>query len=210
MGTPKPTHHEPQPAENQPRREQTLRIDLERRTKEAPLPRLPTAPTHKQRPHHRTERVLHIGNQLNRQQRKGPLVFAAQKAGNRNPALLKTRKQLNGIPPVGGNRPVAIKIATDRASTAKEGEKIDPTGQKRFSVFPKRLESVIVGQLNLSAPCSRGAGLWAAQNFGTASLVSLVIFPRSIPYLAISSILISSVKTLRKRPFLYCELYLGR
>ena len=87
---------------------------------------------------------------------------------------------------------------------------INLTGQKRFPVFPKGLEFVKVGELNLSAPRSQGGRLLAAQTFGPASLLGLVIFPRSIPYLAHSPTLISSVGTPLQILLPISPLYLGR
>jgi hypothetical protein len=171
MGTPKPLHNDRQPAGNQPRSDLTVRIHRYRCAKETPLAHLPTPKTHKQRPHHRTDRVLKVGYQLDREQRKGPAVPWAQKARNGNSLLLEVRKQLNGIPPVRGNLSIAIKIATDRAERPNKGEKIDLTGQKRFFVFPNRLESVKVGKLNCSAALlTRGQVFALPRTFRPASL----------------------------------------
>ena len=89
---------------------------------------------------------------------------------------------------------IAIRTVADRAYWPNRGKKINLTGKKGFSVFPKGLEFVKVGELNFSAPCSQGERLWAAQTFGPASLLGLVIFSRSIPYLAHSPTLISLIK----------------
>jgi hypothetical protein len=70
---------------------------------------------------------------------------SAHKAGNGNPLLLKTRKQLNGISPVWSDLPIAIYLAADGAGRPNEGVKIDLMSQERFFVFPNRFEFVIVG-----------------------------------------------------------------
>ena len=96
---------------------------------------------------------------MDRQQRKGPPASAADKTRNRNAFFLELREQVNGISPVGGNLPIAIRLTTDRTGRSKEGEKIDLTGKKRFFVFPNRLKCVNVGKLNFAAPCPRGGRL---------------------------------------------------
>ncbi len=115
MGTPKPTRNDGQPADNQPRRYQTIRIHLNRCTIETPLAHLPILKTQKQGSHHSAYSVLQIRNKLNRQQRKTPLAPPAQKPGDGYPLLAKLRKQLNGIPKVWGNLSVAVYIVADRA-----------------------------------------------------------------------------------------------
>jgi len=142
--TPKSTDNDGQPAENQPRRYQTVRIHLHRCPVESPIPPLPIATTQKQGADHSAYGILQIRDQLNRQQRKGFLPLSAQKPGNGNPLLFKLRKQLDSIPKVGGNRSVAISIAADRTLWTNNGEKIDMAGQKRFFIFENRFKSVIV------------------------------------------------------------------
>jgi hypothetical protein len=210
MGTPKPLHHHRQPAGNQPRGEQTLRVHPHRGPMEASLSHLPAPDTQKQGSHHGIDCVLKVGNQLDRQRRKGPPASAADKARNRNAFFLELREQLNGISPVGGNLAIASLLATDRTGRTEKREKIDPTGKKRFLVFPNRLACVRVGKLNVSAPCPRGGRLWAAQTFGPASLRGLVILLRSIFYLVILPTLISSVRLPRKYHHFYPQLYWGR
>lgn len=70
MGTPKPMDNDLQPAHNQPRGQQTIRIHRIHRNHGAPktpLPPLPTSITQKQCPEHRTHRILQVRNQLDRQ-----------------------------------------------------------------------------------------------------------------------------------------------
>ena len=114
MGTPKATGNDGQPADNQVRSRQTVRIHRNRCPIETPIPHLPIGITQKQGADHCSNCVLKIRNQLNRQQRKGCLPLSAQKPGDGNPILFKLRKQLDGIPKVRGNLPVAISISADR------------------------------------------------------------------------------------------------
>ena len=206
----KPPQNNRQPVGNEPRGHETFGVHASRCAKEALLTHLSPLKRQKQGSDHRTDRVLKVGDQLDRQGGKGPSPLPAYKTSNGNLLLPELGEELNGIPPIWGDLSIATRTAADRADRSNGGRKINLTGEEGFSVFPKGLEFVKVGELNFSAPGSQGGRLWAAQTFRPASLLGLVIFPRSIPYLAISSILISSVKTLRKRPFLYCELYLGR
>jgi len=72
-------------------------------------------------------------------------MVSTYKAGNGDPLLLEARKQLDGISPVGGDLPIAIYLPAYGAGRAKVGEKIDPSGQERFFIFPNRFEFVNVG-----------------------------------------------------------------
>jgi hypothetical protein len=193
MSPPKPKDNRCQPAGNQPRSHEALRVYRHRCTMKALLSHLPALDAQEQGSYGGIHGVLKVGNQLDRQRRKGPPASAAHKTRNRNAFFPELREQLNGISPVGGNLPIASRFTTDGTGRPKEGEKIDLTGKKSFLVFPNRLNCVRVGKLNLSAPCPRGDRLWAAQTFGPASLRGLVILLRSIPYLVISPTLISSV-----------------
>ncbi len=157
------------------------------------LPHLPALQHQEQSPDHRIHGVLKVGNQLARQYRKGLFPLIAEKTGNRNALFLELREQVNGISPVGGNLPVAILLATDRAGRSKEREKLNLTGKKRFLVFPNALVCVRVGKLDFSAPCPQGGRLYGPLTFGSASLWGLVILRRSIFDLVISPALISSV-----------------
>lgn len=113
-----------------------------------------------QRPDHRTHRVLEIGNQLDRKQRKGPPPFSTEEPGNGNRLLLKLRKKLDRISPVRRDLSVAIRLPTERTARPKVGEKINSIGQKGFLVFPNRMESVKVWALDfLSALLTRGRSL---------------------------------------------------
>jgi hypothetical protein len=128
VGTPKPLHHHRQPACNQPRAEQTLRVHPHRGPMETSLSHLPALDTQEQGSHHGIDRVLKVRNQLDRQRRKGPPASAAHKPRNRNAFFPELREQLNGISPVGSNLPIARLLTTDRTRRPKEGEKIDPSG----------------------------------------------------------------------------------
>ena len=190
----KPAHNNCQPASNKPGGNKTFGVHADRRTKEALLTHLPALKCQKQGPDHRTDRILKVGNQLKGQEGKSPSPLPAAKASDGDLLFPELREKLNGTPPIGGDLSVAIRTATDGAHRSNRGRKINPAGQKRFAVFPKGLEFVKVGQLNLSAPRSQGGRFWAAQTFGPVSLSGLVIFPRSIPSLAHSPTLISLVK----------------
>ncbi len=114
MGTSKPTRNDGQPADNQPRRYQTIRIHLNRCPIETTMPHQPISITQKQGSNYSPNCVLKIRYQLNRQQRKTPIALPAQKTGDGNPLLAKLRKQLDGIPKVWGNLSVAVYIVADR------------------------------------------------------------------------------------------------
>jgi hypothetical protein len=128
MSTAKPSQNHRQPIGNQPRSHHAFRVHLQHGAKEALLPHLPTLKTHKQGPNDRSHRVLKIGNQLYRQQRKGQTLSAAQKTRNGNPPLLEPWKQINRIPPIGTNLPITAYLSTDGASRSKVGVKINPPG----------------------------------------------------------------------------------
>ncbi len=198
MSTSKSPKDRNQPKGHQPRGEQTVLINPHRGTVETLLSHLPAPHAQEQRPHNSICRILNIGDQLNRQQREGPRAPSAQETGNGDAFLLKPRKQFNGIAPVGSDRPVTMISPANGASGSDKGGKINPTGKKRFLVFPNRSICVRVGKLNLSAPCMQGSRLKAAQTLWPASLQPLVILPRSISYLVNSPTLISSVNLPRK------------
>jgi hypothetical protein len=119
----------------------------------------PALQAQEQSPDHGIHGVLKVGNQLDRQYGKGPLLLIAKKAGNRNELFLELREQVNGISPVGRNLPVAPLLATEWTGRAKEREKINLTGKKRLLVFPNALVCVRVRELNFSAPCPQGGRL---------------------------------------------------
>ena len=162
MGTPKSSKDHSHPAGHQPGGHLTVRINFHRGAMKAPLPHLPAAQAQEQSPQDRTGRVLEIGNQLDRQQGEGSPAPSAQKAGNGNAFLRKPWKQLNRIPPVGSDLSVAVLLSTDGAGRSDEGGKINPTGKKRFLVFPNRLTCVRVGKLNRSAALPAGGRSSAA------------------------------------------------
>ena len=133
---------------------------------ETPLPSIPAAQTQKQGSQDRVGRVLQIGNQLDGQQGHGSSAPSTQETRNGNPFLLEDRKQLNRIAPVGSDRPAAMFLAANGANRSEEGGKINPTGKKRFLVFPNRAICVRIGKLNLSAPCPQGAGFGLLKPLG--------------------------------------------
>jgi hypothetical protein len=194
----KPSQNNREPAGNEPGGEEAFGVHASRCAKEALLTHLSALKRQEQCPDHCTDRILKVGDQLDRQGGKGPSLPPAHKACNGGLLFPKLREELNGIPPIRGDLSITVRMAADGAVRSNGGRKINLTGQKRFAVFPKGLEFVKVGELNLSAPRSQGGGLLAAQTFGPASLLGVVIFSRSIPYLAHSLTLISSVRTPRK------------
>jgi len=203
MRTPKPPHHHAQPAQHKPRGHQTVRVHLNRCAIESPPACPPTPKPQQQRPHHGAYRVLHIRNQMDRQQGKCPPATSTHKPGNGNPFLLKPRKQLNGISPIGGDLSMAVFLSADGAGRPDRREKINPPGYKRFSVFPDALKCVKVGQLYGSAALvSRGQAL-GSETVWPASLVRVVISSRSIPYLALLPAFISPVTIPCKYPSIH-------
>jgi len=191
----KPPQNNHEPTGNEPGGHETFGVHASRCAKEALLTHLSALKCQEQGPDHRTDRVLKVGDQLDRQEGKGPFSLPAHKTSNGNLLLPELGEELNGIPPIWGDLPITVRTATDRAEGSNGKRKINLTGQKRFPVFPKGLEFVKVGELNFSAPGSQGGRFWVAQTFRPASLLGLVIFPRSIPYLTHSPTLISSVGT---------------
>jgi len=194
----KPPQDNHEPAGNEPGGNKTFGIHANGCAKEPLLTHLPALKRQKECPDHCPDRVLEVRHQLDRQNGKGPSSLPAEKTSNGDLLFPELREKLDSISPIGGNLSIALRTATDGADGSNGGRKINPTGQKRFLVFPKGLEFVKVGELNFSAPRSQGGRFWAAQTFGPASLLGLVIFPRSIPYLAHSPTLISSVRLPRK------------
>jgi len=67
MATAKPPDHSCQPAGNQPRGNQTLRVHFHRGSIKASLSHLPAPHPQKQSPYHGTHGVLKVRNQLDRQ-----------------------------------------------------------------------------------------------------------------------------------------------
>jgi len=148
MGTPEPEHNHPQPTGNQPWGQKAVRIHRHRGAMKTLLSHLPVAENQEEGSDHGIHGVLKVGDQLGRQQRKGALPFIAQKAANRNALFPELRKQVNGISPVGGNSPIAILLATNRTGRAKERDKVNLAGKKRFLVFPNALVCVRVRKLD--------------------------------------------------------------
>jgi hypothetical protein len=151
MGASKPFHYHPEPAGHQPRGHLTIGIKFHRCAMEPLLPPVPAPQAQEQGSQDRMDRVLEIGNQLHGQQGQSSPAPSAQEARNGNPFLRKGRKQLSRIPPVGGNLSIAALLPADGAGRSDEGGKINPTGKKRFLVFPNRLTCVRIGKLNRSA-----------------------------------------------------------
>jgi hypothetical protein len=71
-----------------------------------------------------------------------------------------------------------MKAATERTGGTDPGIKIDLTGEKRFFVFPKALECVKVGYLNLSGAWRTRGRDFGLPNLLTRLLVSLGYFSR--------------------------------
>lgn len=210
MGTPQPEHNHSQPAGNKPWGQETVRIYRYRGAMKTFPPPLMAPKGQEQSADHGIDAVLEVGNQLARQYGKGPLLLITQKAGNRDALFPELGVQVNGISPVRRHLTVAPLPATDRTGRAKESEKVNLTGKKRFLVFPNALVCVRVGKLDFSAPCPQGSRLWAAQTFGSASLWGLVILRRSIVNLVISPALIPPVALPCKYNTPYSQLYWGR
>jgi hypothetical protein len=203
MSTFKANHHHTQPAEDQVRGEQTIRVHLQRCPPEAPLSFLPVFHPQEQSSYHRAYGVLQIGDQMDREEGKGTTLTSTQKARNGDPLLPKGREQINAIAPVRGNGPIAVSLATQGTGSSDKGGEINPPRQKRFSVFPDTLKCVKEGKLYCSAALFSRGQVFGSDTYRPASLVRVVILPRSIPYLANLTTLISPVILPRKSPPLY-------
>jgi hypothetical protein len=210
VSTAKPFQNDGQPAGNQPWGHKALRVQRHRGAIETLATHLPKLKPQQEGPDHRSDRVLEVGDQLQRQQGEGSPPLAADKPRNGDPLFLELREELNGIAPIRGDLPIAVRFPTDGTQRSKGGGKINTTGKKRFPVFPRGLEFVNVGQLDFSVPRSQGGRLWAAQTFGPVSPGGLVILPRSIPYLVNPPTVISSVRIPHKSPSPSQPLYRGR
>jgi hypothetical protein len=176
MSTPKSPKDYHQPASHQPRGHLTIWLNLYRGAMKAPLPHLPASQPQEQCPQERTGRVPEIRNQLDGQQGQGSPAPSAEETGNGNPFLLEDREQLNRITPVGGDLSVAVRLSTDGAGRSDDGWKIDPTGTKRFFVFPNRLTCVRVGKLNRSATLPTGGRSLALTPLGLLPCGSWLFF----------------------------------
>jgi len=152
----KPSQNNRHPAGNEPGGKQAFGVHLNRCAIEALLTHLPVLKGQKQGPDHSTDRVLKVRDQLNRQEGKSPSALSAHKAGNGDLLLFEFGENFNGIPPIRGDLSIAIRTVADGAHWPNGRRKINLTGKKGFSVFPKGLEFVKVGELNFSVPCSQG------------------------------------------------------
>jgi len=193
MSPTKPFQNNPEPAGYQPGGKQAIRIDLKRGAMETLLTLLPASQAQKQGPQDRTYRVLEIGDQLNGKQGEGLLMFFAKKPGYGNAFLFEFREKVNGIPPIGSNLAIAGLPSTNGTGGSDEGKKIDPSGKKRFLVFPNRFKCVKVDKLNLLAPGPQEEVDRWLKPFVLPLLPGLVILSRSIPYLVILPTFIPSV-----------------
>jgi hypothetical protein len=74
------------------------------------------------------------------------------------------------MPPIRGDFSIALRTVADGAHRSDGRRKINLTGKKKLSVFPKGLEFVKVGELNFSATLlTRGRAL-GSYTIGSASL----------------------------------------
>jgi len=209
MSAAKPLQNHSQPAGHQPGGDKAIRIQPHHGAEEAPAPHLPRLKAQQQGADHRHHRVLEVRDQLDRKKGEGSPLLAAEKARNGDLLLLELGEQFNGIAPIRLDHPIAVQSAAQWTARSNESRKIDTAGKERFLVFPKALEFVNVGQLDFSVPRSQGGRLWASQTFGSASLLSLVILPRSIPYLTDPPTVTSSVRIPHKFPAPYTRYIAG-
>lgn len=165
MSTIQPPGHHREPARHQPGGHLAVRVHFHRSAIKPTPPRLPPLQPQKQGADHRRHRVLMIGNQLDRQQRKGGSFPYAFEPDNRDPLLPVCREKINGPSLVKGNLPIASFSPTNRAGLSQVSEKIDPARKKCTFVFPDALESVTVRYLNCLAISSRGGGTFGFQTF---------------------------------------------
>ncbi len=144
MGAIQPPGHHHEPAGHQPGGHLAVRVYFHRGPIKPLLPGLPVLQSQKQGPNDRTRRVLVIGNQLDRQQRKGGSFTRTFEPDNRNPLLPERREKFDRISPVDRALPVASPALTDRAGLSQVSKKIDLAGKKCIFVFPGALECVSV------------------------------------------------------------------
>lgn len=193
MTTPEAAQRHLQPAENKPRGYQTVRVHFNRCPPKALLACLPASQAYKQRPDYSLHRVSHIRNQMDRQQGKRPPLLLTQKTGNGNLLLPPSSKQINRAAVVGSNHSIALALPANGTGRADNRRKIDPPGDKRFPVFPDTLKRAKVGQLYGLAALFPGGRVLGSDNRLACLLGRVVISPRSILYLDLLPILISSV-----------------
>ena len=157
MGTLKAAGHHSQPAGHEPRGDKALRVHLDAGSPEPGLPGLTVPEPKEQGQDHCVYRVLVVGDQLEWKERKGLAGAIAQGPGNGDKFFSKLGEQVNGIPLVRGDLPVAVGLSADGAGRAYVRENIDSPGKECFLVFPNGVVGVMVGELNLSAPCPQGS-----------------------------------------------------
>lgn len=120
-------HNHHQPTNYEPRSHVALRVYRCLCTAETRLTHPPAGNTQKERPDDCVNRVLKIGDQLDRQQRKGASTRLTQKPSDGNRVFLKFREQINSVPPVIFNFLITIKITTDGTCGTDIIKKINPT-----------------------------------------------------------------------------------
>lgn len=126
MAKPEPGHNYHQPINYEPRSHVALRVYRCLCTAETRLTHPPVGNTQKERPDDCVNRVLKIGDQLDRQQRKGASTRLTQKPGDGDLLFLKFREQINSVPPVIFNFLITIKITTDGTCGTDIIKKINP------------------------------------------------------------------------------------
>ena len=166
----KPLQNNRQPADNEPGSDKAFRVHANRCAIEALLTHLPALKRQKQGPDHCADRVLKVRDQLNRQEGKSPSLLPAQKPGNGDLLLPESGEQLNHMPPIRSDFSIAFRTIADGAHRPNRIRKVNLTGKKGFSVFPKGLEFVKVGKLNFSAALLTRRRALGSYTIGSASL----------------------------------------
>ena len=185
--------HHLQPAKNKPGAQETLGICFNEGTPEALLSFLPVLETHNESADHGRCAVLHIWNKLDREQRKGLLPFTAKKSGNGDALLPEAGKQIYGTSLIRRNLPVALSLPADGADRPNHRGKVNFTGVKSILILPHAPKAVNIWKLYRGRLFFKGAGLGLPHLFAVP-LMRVVIFLRSISYLANLPIFISPVK----------------
>lgn len=145
--TPQTTDHHLQPAHYKPWAHQTIRMNFLHCPQKAFPASLPVLQPRKKGTDHGCCRVLHIRNQLDREQGKGLLPCFAQKSGNRNPFIPEIRKKIDGITLVRVNPPATVALHADGANRTDHQKKINLSGGKCILIFPDALKCVKKWQL---------------------------------------------------------------
>ncbi len=96
---------------------------------------------------HRTSRVVVIGHQADRKQRKCLAGFLAQEPGHQD-ASLSVWEQLDDCSPVRGNAPPTATAPANRAHRSDLPFPVDPSGSHRIRTFPHGLKVVTVWELD--------------------------------------------------------------